>query len=111
MSQWVAGVIGDPQISDSGITKSVVGLSSVGVPLTEGAGSCGREGVGVSTAAFVGAGAGSGAGAGTNIGCDGTGGGETKTVLSTFSLARAWVVASLSAFCCFRIRSTIGRPS
>jgi len=68
--------------------------------------------------AGVGAGAGAGAGAGVKTGgvggvrvgmCsvfDGIGGGETKAVLSAFSLARASAIASLSAFCCFRMRST-----
>lgn len=41
-----------------------------------------------------------------SLGFDGIGGGETNAVLSTFSFARASAAASLSAFCCFRIRST-----
>lgn len=44
-----------------------------------------------------------------SLGFDGTGGGETNAVLSAFSFARASAAASLSAFCCFRIRSTAER--
>ena len=56
------------------------------------------------------AGFGSRAGVGTGSGLNGTGGGETKAVLSASSLARACAAASLSAFCCFKMRST-DRPS
>jgi len=59
----------------------------------------------------IGAGAGSGAGVGVNSGFDGTGGGETKAVLSALSFARASAAASLSAFCCFRMRSTAEKSS
>ena len=53
----------------------------------------------------------SGEGVGMGSGLNGTGGGETKAVLSAFSLARACAAASLSAFCCFKMRSTIDRSS
>lgn len=54
----------------------------------------------------TGSGVGSGAGVRTDSGFDGIGGGETNAVLSAFSFARASAAASLSAFCCFRMRST-----
>jgi len=72
---------------------------------------CSGPGVGVRIGAGAGAGAGSGAGVGMNTGFDGTGGGETKAVLSAFSLARASAAASLSAFCCLRMRSTTKKSS
>lgn len=79
-----------------------------------------RVGMGAGAGAGVGAGVGDGADTGVGAGTggvgsarvdvgscfDGIGGGETKTVLSAFSFARASAAASLSAFCCFRIRST-----
>ena len=76
------------------------------------------SGLGVSVRVEVGAGAGtgtgarSGAGVGINSGFGGAGGGETKAVLSAFSFfARASAAASLSAFCCFKMRSTAGKSS
>lgn len=67
---------------------------------------CSGPGVGVRVGVGASVDAGSGAGIGINSGFDGTGGGETKAVLSAFSFARASAAASLSAFCCFRMRST-----
>ena len=85
---------------DRSVSVSPV-YSGLGVDVRAGAGA----GVG------AGAGAGSGAGVGINSGFDGTGGGETRAVLSTFSFASASAMASLSALCCFRIRSTAEESS
>ena len=75
----------------------------VGVRVGVNAGVGGRGGAGVGL---------NGAGVGVNSGFDGIGGGETKAVLSAFfTRASAAASLSLSAFCCFRMRSTAKKSS
>ena len=98
-----------PSVSESVFEVTLNRSASVS-PACSGPG-VGRVGVGTGAGVGAGASAGSGAGVGMNTGFDGTGGGETKAVLSAFSLARASTTASLSAFCCLRMRSTTEKSS
>jgi len=110
-----------PSTNESGFEVMLERSVSVS-PECSGPGVDGRVGTGAGVGTGVGTGVGDGAdtvaGAGTGgvgrvrvgvgSGFDGIGGGETKAVLSAFSFTRASAAASLSAFCCFRMRSTAG---
>ena len=107
------------ECSGTGVRVRGGGCVGAGVGAGTGAGAAARIGAGVGAGAVtlvgadigagagVGVGPGSGVDVGINPGFDGMGGGETKAVLSAFSLASACAAASLSAFCCFRMRSTM----
>ena len=102
-------------LGGSGVVVGFWTVVSAGTGTGTGVGAGNGVGLGtgvcVGLCACAGAGAGSETGVGVGSGLSGTGGGETKAVLSAFSLARACAAASLSAFCCFKMRSTVGGSS